>query len=144
MHHIDRSCVIVGMFLKLLRSPTQPPFPICLTHYHSIGQPRGVEYSSDQARCLQLPDLFDDELLPLQSLLSDLMLDRPRMGIDNKVVLNHLPGNAGDVGCLPRKHIDIRPHEGDKLAFLFAVEGGAYGKSSPSAVLFDGHLLGFW
>ena len=27
------------------------------------------------------------------------------------MVLNHFPGNAGDVGCLPCKHIDIRPQE---------------------------------
>ena len=60
------------------------------------------------------------------------------------MVLNHLPGNAGDVGCLPCKHIDIRPQEGDERAFLFAVEGGAYSESSARAVLLDGHLLGFW
>ena len=66
------------------------------------------------------------------------------MRTDSKVVLNHLPGNAGDVGCLPCKHIDIRPQEGDEHAFLFAVEGGAYGESPASAVLLDRHLLGFW
>ena len=57
-------------------------------------------------------------------------------------MLNHLPGNAGDVGCLPCKHIDIRPQEGDERAFLFAVEGGAYGEGPSRAILPDGHLLG--
>ena len=47
------------------------------------------------------------------------------------MVLNHFPGNVVDVGGLPCKHIDIRPQESDELAFLFAVEGGAYGQSSP-------------
>ena len=103
-----------------------------------------MEHSSDQACRLQLPDLLDDELLSLQSLLPDLLLDGSRMGTDSKIVLNHFPGNAGDVGCLPRKHIDIRPQESDERAFLFAVEGGAYGKSSTRAILLDGHLLGFW
>ena len=59
------------------------------------------------------------------------------------MVLNHLPGNAWDVGCLPCKHIDVRPQEGDERAFLFAVEGGAYGESPARAVLLDGHLLGW-
>ena len=66
------------------------------------------------------------------------------MKTDNKVVLNHLHGNVGDVGCLPCKHIDIRPQESDELAFLFAVKGGAYGKSPSRVVLLDGHLLGLW
>ena len=66
------------------------------------------------------------------------------MGTDSKMVLNHFPGNAGDVRCLPCKHIDIRLQESDELAFLFAVEGRAYGKISPHPVPLDGHLLGLW
>ena len=65
------------------------------------------------------------------------------MRTDIKVVLNHLPGNAEDVGCLPCKHIDIRPQEGDERVFLFVIKGGAYGKSPSRVVLLDGHLLGF-
>ena len=57
------------------------------------------------------------------------------------MLLNHFPGNAGDVRCLPCKHIDIRPQESDERAFLFAVEGGAYGESSSRAILLDGTLL---
>ena len=66
------------------------------------------------------------------------------MRADSRVVLNHLPGNTGDVGCLPRKHVDIRPQEGDERAFLFAVEGGAYGESPSHAILPDGHPLVLW
>ena len=58
------------------------------------------------------------------------------------MVLNHFPGNAGDVGGLPCKHIDICPQESDERAFLFAVEGGAYGESPYRAIRLDGHLLG--
>src|SRR3954464_13460505 len=101
-----------------------------------------MEHSCYQTRYFQFPDLFYDELLPFQSLLSDLLLDGPRMRTDSKVVLNHLPGNAGDVGSLPCKHIDIRPQEGDERVFLFVVKGGAYGESSPRAVRVDGNLLG--
>ena len=103
-----------------------------------------MEYSSHQACRLYLFDFLRDELLPLQSLLPDLLLDGPRMRTDSKMVLNHFPGNAGDVGGLPCKHIDIRPQESDELDFLFAIEGGAYGKSSPRDVLLDGHLLRLW
>ena len=90
-----------------------------------------MEHSSDQVCRLQLPDLLDDELLSLQSLLSDLLLDGPCMRAGSRMVLNHLPGNAEDVGCLPCKHVDIRPQEGDERAFLFAVKGGAYVKTPP-------------
>src|SRR4051812_22323309 len=100
-----------------------------------------MEHSSYQTRCLQFPDFFRDELLSFQSLLPGLLLDGPRMRTDIKVVLNHLPGNAGDVGSLPCKHIDIRPQEGDERDFLFVVKGGAYGKSSSRAVLLDRNLL---
>ena len=72
-----------------------------------------MEHSSYQTRCFQFPDLLCDELLSFQSLLSDLLVDGPRMRTDSKVVLNHLPGNARDVGGLPCKHIDIRPQEGE-------------------------------
>ena len=66
------------------------------------------------------------------------------MRTDSKMVLSHFPGNAGDVGCLPCKHVDIRPQEGDERAFLFAVKGGAYDESSARAILLDIHLLSFW
>ena len=66
------------------------------------------------------------------------------MRTDNKMMLNHLPGNAGDVEFLPCKHVDIRPQEGDELAFLFAIKGGAYGESPSRAILLDEHLLGLW
>ena len=40
------------------------------------------------------------------------------------------------------QNIDIRPQEGDERAFLFVVEGGAYGEGPSRAILPDGHLLG--
>ena len=129
-------------FVDICIINAQPPFSIRLVHHDRIGQPRWMEHSSHQTRCFQFLDLLCDELLLFQSLLSDLLLDGPRMRTDSKVVLNHLPGNAGDVGSLPCKHIDIRPQEGDERVFLFAVKGGAYGKSSSRAVLIDKDLLG--
>ena len=77
-------------------------------------------------------------------MLPDLLLDGPRMRIDSKMVLNHFPGNNGNVVCLPRKDVDICPQESDEFAFLFVVEGGAYGESPSRAVLSDRHLLGLW
>src|SRR3954464_10081828 len=103
-----------------------------------------MEHSCYQTRCFQFPDLFCDELLSFQSLLSDLLLDGLRMRTDTKVVLNHLPWNARDVGSLPCKHIDIRPQEGDERVFLFVVKGGAYCQSSFRAIWIDRNLLGSW
>src|SRR3954465_15948250 len=64
------------------------------------------------------------------------------MRTNSKLVLNHLPGNTGDVRWLPCKHIDIRPQEGNERAFLFAVERGTDGEGMPRVVLLGGHLLG--
>ena len=64
------------------------------------------------------------------------------MRTDGKVVLNYFPGNTGDIRRLPRKHVDIRPREGDECAFLFAVGGGAYGEGPSRAILPGGHILG--
>ena len=140
----QRERILWTGFIDICVVNTQPPFPICLTHHHWIGQPHWVEHSSDQACRFQLPDLLDDELLSLQCLLPDLLLDGLCMRTYSKMVLNHLPGNVRDVRCLPCKYIDIRPQEGDERAFLFAVEGGAYSESSSRVVLLDRHLLGLW
>src|SRR3954470_23292921 len=64
------------------------------------------------------------------------------MRTDSELVLNHPPGNTGDVGRLPCKHVDIRPQEGNERAFLFTVERGTDGEGTASAVLLGGHLLG--
>src|SRR4051812_39920318 len=89
--------------------------------------------SSDQTSCLKFLDLFYNELLPLQSLLPNLLLDGSGMWADNKVVLNYLPGNTGDFRWLPGKHIDIRLQEGNKNAFLFVIKGGADSKGTINA-----------
>jgi hypothetical protein len=68
-----------------------------------------MQYSSDQTSSFKFLDLIGNELLPLQGLLLDLLLDRPGMRADCKVVLDYLPGNTEDVRWLPSKHIDIRP-----------------------------------
>ena len=86
-----------------------------------------MKHSSDQACCFQLLDLFCNEFLALHCLFSDFLLDGPGLWEDNKVVLDYLPGNTGDVRWLPCKHIDIHPQESDELAFLFAIKEGAYG-----------------
>src|SRR4051812_38248928 len=103
-----------------------------------------MEHAPDEACRFQLLDLLRDEFLALHCLLPDFLLDGPRMRTDGKVVLNHFPGNAGDVRRLPGKHIDIRPQESNERAFLFGVQSGTDGESATSAVLLGGHLLGHW
>ena len=49
---------------------------------------------------------------------------------DNKVVLDYLPRNTGDIRSLPSKHIDIRPREGNEHAFLFVIKGGSDSKGT--------------
>src|SRR3954469_18162524 len=66
------------------------------------------------------------------------------MRTNGKVVLDHFPGNTGDVRWLPGKHIDIRPQKSNERAFLFGVKSGTDGEGTTSAVLLGGHLLGRW
>jgi len=66
------------------------------------------------------------------------------MRTNGEVVLNYFPGNAGDVGWLPCKHVDIRPQESNERAFLFGIKGGTDGERTSSAILLGGHLLGRW
>src|SRR4051812_7325351 len=103
-----------------------------------------MEHTSDEACRFQLPDLFCNELLALLCLFPDSLLDGPRMRTDGEVVLNHFPGNVGDVRWLPGKHIDILLQESNERAFLFGVESGTDGETTTSAVLLGGHLLGRW
>ena len=103
-----------------------------------------MEHSSDKACCFQLLDFFCNEFLALHRLLPDFLLDGLRMRTNGKVVLNHFPGNTGDVRRLPRKHVDICPQESNERASLFRVESGTDGESTTSAILFGGHLLGLW
>src|SRR5215216_7668139 len=92
-----------------------------------------MQYSSNQTSFLKFLDLFDNELLSLQSLLPDLLLDGSGVWADSKVVLDYLPGNTGDVRWLPSKHINIRPQEGNECAFLFVIKGGADSEGTISA-----------
>ena len=56
-----------------------------------------MQHSSYQTSSFNLLDLFGNEFLPLQGLLPDLLLDGSGMRADNKVVLDYLPRNTGDV-----------------------------------------------
>jgi hypothetical protein len=77
---------------------------------------------SDEASVKQLFDLFTDEVLPLNVLLSGPLLDRPGIGVDLQMMLNHLPRDPRHLRWLPGKHIDISPEVGDEREFLFIVQ----------------------
>ena len=74
-------------------------------------------------------------MLPLQGLLLNFLLDRSGVWADNKVVLDYLPGNTGDIRWLLGKHIDIRVQEGNERAFLFVMEGGTDSEGTINASL---------
>jgi hypothetical protein len=48
----------------------------------------------DEASLQQLADLFTDEVLPLDGLLSWLLPHRLGVGVNLQMVLNHLPGDS--------------------------------------------------
>jgi hypothetical protein len=76
----------------------------------------------DEASVEQLFDVFTDEVLPLNGLLPGPLLDRPSVGVDLQMMLNHLPRDPRHLRWLPGKHIDISLEEGDEREFLFAVQ----------------------
>jgi hypothetical protein len=75
-----------------------------------------------EASVEQLFDFFTDEVLPLNGLLSGLLLDRSGVGVDLQMVLNHLPRDPRHLLWLPGEHVDISPEEGAEREFLFAVQ----------------------
>jgi hypothetical protein len=48
--------------------------------------------------------------------------DRPSIGVDLQMVLDHLPRDPGHLRWLPCKHIRVSLEEGDEREFLFAVQ----------------------
>jgi hypothetical protein len=72
-----------------------PKLPFSLRDDDRIGQPHRVVDLFDEARLQQLADLFTDEVLPLNGLLSWLLSHRLGVGADLQMVLNHLPRDPG-------------------------------------------------
>jgi hypothetical protein len=70
----------------------------------------------------RLIDLFTNEVLPLNGLLSRPLLDQSSIGVDLQMMLNHLPRDRGHLRRLTGKHVDINPEEGDEREFRFAVQ----------------------
>jgi hypothetical protein len=70
-----------------------PKLPVSLWDDDRIGQPHWVIDLFDEASLQQLADLFTNEVLSLNGLLLWLLSDRPGIGVDIQMVLNHLPGD---------------------------------------------------
>jgi hypothetical protein len=72
-----------------------PKLPVGLWDYNRVGQPYRMVDLLDEASLQQLADLFTDEVLPLDGLLAWLLPDRPGVGVDLQMMLNHLPRDPG-------------------------------------------------
>jgi hypothetical protein len=72
-----------------------PKLPVSLGDNDRIGQPHWMVDLLDETSLQQLADLLTDEVLPLDGLLAWLLLDRPGVGADLQMVLNHLPRDPG-------------------------------------------------
>jgi hypothetical protein len=97
-----------------------PKLPVGLRDNNRVGQPLRVVNLSYEASIKQPFDFFVDEVLPLNGLLTGLLLDWPGVGVDLQMVLDHLPRDPRHLRWLPGKHVDVSPEEGDELEFLFA------------------------
>jgi hypothetical protein len=99
----------------------------------------------DEASVKQLFNLFSDKVLPLYGLLSELLLDRSGIGVDLRVVINHLPRDLRHLRWLPGKHVYIGPEEGDECEFLFAIQipryAGGMGSIHPDMNDLHGDVL---
>ena len=62
-------------------------------------------------------------------------MNRSRTEVYGEMVLDLLPGAPGHVGRFPRKHVDIRPEEGDERDFLFIPQLYPYGDGLLGIVL---------
>jgi hypothetical protein len=78
-----------------------------------------MENLLDEARFQHLSHLLADEVLPLRCLTADFLLGRPCFRVHGTAVLDHLPGDSGDIRRFPCKHVGVSPEEGDEHTFLF-------------------------
>jgi hypothetical protein len=69
--------------------------PAGLWDDNRVGQQLRVVDLPNKAGVEQFFDLSTDEVLPLNGLFLGLLLDRPGVGVDCQMVLNHLPRNPG-------------------------------------------------
>jgi hypothetical protein len=72
-----------------------PKLPVCLRDHDRVSQPHWVVDLLNEASLQQLAELFTDEVLPLDGLLAWLLPDRPGVGVDLQMVLNHLLRDPG-------------------------------------------------
>jgi hypothetical protein len=93
-------------------------FPIGLGDNNMVCQPPRVVGLPYEASVKQLLELFTDEVLPLNGLLSGLLLHQTSIGVDLQMVLNHLPRHPKHLWWLLGKHINIVLKEGDECKFL--------------------------
>jgi hypothetical protein len=79
-------------------------FSIGLGGNNRVGQPPRVVDLPDESSIESLLDFFTDEVFPLNGLLwgfcctglaSGVLLHRPTIGVDLRMVLNHLPRDPG-------------------------------------------------
>jgi hypothetical protein len=70
-------------------------FPTILGDDNRFGQPPRVVDLPYEVGIKQHFELFTDEVLLLNGLLSGLLLHRPGIGVDLQMVLNHLPRDPG-------------------------------------------------
>jgi hypothetical protein len=87
---VFRTCLVeTSVFDAHLKLPTG------LWDDNMVGQPPQVVDLPDKASIKQLFDLFMDEVLPLNGLLSGFLLDWSGVGVDLQMVINHLPKDFG-------------------------------------------------
>jgi hypothetical protein len=87
---IFRACLIETSVVD-----AHPKLPTSLGDNNRVGQPPWVVDLPDESDVKQLLDFFKYEVLPLNELLSRLLLHRPGIGVDLQMVLNHLPSDLG-------------------------------------------------
>jgi hypothetical protein len=72
-----------------------PKLPASLGDDKRVDQSPRVVDLPDESGVKQLLYFFTDEVLPLNILLSRLLMHRPGIGVDHQMVLNHLPRDPG-------------------------------------------------
>jgi hypothetical protein len=99
-----------------------PKLPVRLGDDDWIGQPYWVMDLFDEANIQQLPDLFTNEVLPLNVLSLRLLTHQFGIRVDLQMVLDHLPGDPRHLRRFPCEHVSICMEEGDEREFLFLLQ----------------------
>jgi hypothetical protein len=94
----QRKRILRARFVETGVVDTPSPFAALFLQQHRVGQPLGVVYLPDEARCKELLDLLPYEFAPITVKTSQLLFNRLGTQFDVDLMFSDFPWDARHVG----------------------------------------------